>query len=107
MTTRDFLKKCSQFIASNINEVYFFVNLVGRRSLFSSEILGLEAFRRQRAATLDRLGDSKERFAERMGEYVKGSATNTIFTDDLKTMVYLTESEAELDTTLKMVHRYL
>lgn len=40
-----------------------------------------------------------------MEDYMKASDNNTIFTDDLKTMVYFTETEPELETGLKMVKR--
>ena len=30
----------------------------------------------------------------------------TIFTDDLKTMLHVAESEGDLDTTVKMIRRY-
>jgi len=40
-----------------------------------------------------------------MEEYMTVSG-NTIFTDDLKQMVYFTETEPELETGLKMLKRY-
>ena len=77
----------------------------GHRTLFSSEILGLENYSRQRASLIERMGDTRNKFSERMDEYTKAEGNHTIFTDDLKTMVYLAETEKELETTISMVRR--
>jgi hypothetical protein len=37
--------------------------------------------------------------------YLKASETNTVFTEDLKVMVYTAESERELDLVVRMIHR--
>ena len=38
--------------------------------------------------------------------YLKSSDNNTVFTDDLKSMVYLTDTEDELEITTNMVRRF-
>jgi len=90
---------------TTINLVIILTDL-GRRTLFSSEILGLENYSRQRASLVERMGDTRNKFSERMDEYTKAEGNHTIFTDDLKTMVYMAESDKELDTTISMVRRF-
>jgi pentatricopeptide repeat domain-containing protein 2 len=80
--------------------------VVGRRYLFSAEILGLDNYKRQKLSMSEKIGGMKEKFCSRMAEYVKTSQSNTIFTEDLKSMVYIAESDAELDITLQMVRRF-
>ena len=46
-----------------------------------------------------------ERFRVRMEEYLTASDTNTIFTDDLKTIVHVAETQDDLDTAVKMIKR--
>jgi len=41
----------------------------------------------------------------RMCEYMSSSESNTIFTDDLKSALCLTESDADIDVTLQMLRR--
>ena len=40
-----------------------------------------------------------------MEEYLTASDTNTIFTDDLKTIVHVAETQDDLDTAVKMIKR--
>ena len=44
-------------------------------------------------------------FRLRMDEYMDTSKSNTIFTDDLKTMVYIAETDEDLNTTIRMIKR--
>jgi len=46
-----------------------------------------------------------EKFCTRMADYLKTSETNTIFTEDLKSMVYIAETDSELNISLQMIRR--
>lgn len=48
-----------------------------------------------------------EKFVERMEVYLTTSDKNTVFTDDLKTILYVAETDKELDLTEKMLRRYI
>ena len=47
-----------------------------------------------------------ESFRKRMEDYMETDSKNTIFTDDLKTIVHVAESE-DLDTACKMMKRWV
>lgn len=78
----------------------------GRRYLFSGEILGLENYVRHRDQTLHRLGDLQTKFSDRMREYLKSDGEQTIFTDDLKTIVYAAKGADDLELAKTMITKY-
>jgi len=55
--------------------------------------------------TADKVRDMKEEFYKRMDAYMK-TETNTIFTDDLKMVVNLVDTDDELNIAKKMINRY-
>ncbi|GAB1600052.1 pentatricopeptide repeat-containing protein 2, mitochondrial-like [Argonauta hians] len=77
------------------------------RHLFSQEILGLDNYQRQRVLITDRLGDLRSKFVERMDNLVSSGGTDRIFTDDLKTMVYIAINKEEIELVKKMLIKYL
>ena len=46
-----------------------------------------------------------DKFSGRMTEYLK-SPSNTVFTDDMKTMIFITETEEDLALCTEMMKRY-
>lgn len=79
---------------------------VGFRSLFSNEILGLENFKTHRELVGEKLGDLKSKFPDRMREYVAANKECIIYTDDLKSMVYITENDNDIDILDTMIKKY-
>jgi len=46
-------------------------------------------------------------FMSRMREYMNSAESNTIFTDDLKSALCLTETDDDVEVSLQMLHRYI
>ncbi|XP_074651499.1 pentatricopeptide repeat-containing protein 2, mitochondrial-like [Tubulanus polymorphus] len=74
--------------------------------LFSDDILGLEGYKRQRMITRERVHSRRDDFFHRMESYMASGDNCTIFTDDLKTVASLAETDSELDTAVKMIKKY-
>ncbi|KAI0208147.1 Pentatricopeptide repeat-containing protein 2, mitochondrial [Lamellibrachia satsuma] len=78
---------------------------IAKRTLFHADVLGLSNYERQRASVQERIGDLRVSFRQRMENYMESDPRNTIFTDDLKTMVHVAEMD-DLDTACKMIKRF-
>ncbi|CAD5116404.1 unnamed protein product [Dimorphilus gyrociliatus] len=96
----------SKFSLLNASLNTNFVSNSSKRYLFSGEILGLENYLRHRDQTLHRLGDLQTKFGDRMREYLKSENEQTIFTDDLKTIVYAAKGVDDLELTKIMINKY-
>ena len=46
-----------------------------------------------------------ETFRSRMDDYMAQSEANSIFTDDLKTMLHIAETEEDVKTSMQMIKR--
>ncbi|XP_071117021.1 pentatricopeptide repeat-containing protein 2, mitochondrial-like [Haliotis cracherodii] len=81
------------------------VSVSGQRFLLNGDILGLDNLRRVRVLTQDRLGTLKGSFMERM-QNLTAREGQTIFTEDLKTTVAVTETDEDLETLVAMLKRF-
>lgn len=72
-------------------------------SLYSDDTLGVTGYVETRRSVQDRYGDKKDVFRNKMTEFVKDGPTNMIFTEDLKTMVYLSEGEKDFELLHNMM----
>lgn len=80
--------------------------VLGRRYLYSSDILGLEGYKRQKFESASRMGMLKGQFCEGVEQYLQASEANPVFTEDMKVLVYTAETELELDLLVRMIHRF-
>ncbi|CAH1797531.1 unnamed protein product [Owenia fusiformis] len=75
------------------------------RHLYSHEVLGVEAFKKQKAILQDKMGYMKDKFIDRLRENVEdGNAT--IFSEDIKSILHLADTEAEFELAWRAIKRY-
>ncbi|KAK9873225.1 hypothetical protein WA026_021717 [Henosepilachna vigintioctopunctata] len=76
-----------------------------KRTLFSKESMGIDAFEQQRERTKIQLSNLEEKFKTRMQEYVNDEH-NMIFSEDLKNMVHLANNDQEVSLVVSMIERF-
>lgn len=96
-----FISSSQRFLQQNYVPI-----LQCKRNLFCQEILGLDGFQRQRLMINDRLGNLREKFIDRMNEVVDEEKQQTIFTDDLKTIIHVAQNDEEVNLMKVMLLRY-
>ncbi|KAL5004236.1 hypothetical protein ScPMuIL_017692 [Solemya velum] len=69
-------------------------------------LLRMQEIKVHQVMVKDRLGDMKSDFIDRMDEYMSSDPSKPVFTDDLKTMVHISETEEDLNMLEKMLKRY-
>ena len=76
------------------------------RNLYSEEHLGIPNFRRQRMLANERFGETmKGQYIERLKEAIQESS-QPVFSDDIKTLITLAESKADIDLLVEMLRKY-
>ncbi|KAL9701447.1 hypothetical protein quinque_004888 [Culex quinquefasciatus] len=65
------------------------------RSLYSASVLGLDGYRSYREKTRTQHLHNVDNFKRKMKEFVAASATNMVFTEDLKNIIHLAEDTPE------------
>ncbi|OQR72990.1 pentatricopeptide repeat-containing protein 2-like [Tropilaelaps mercedesae] len=101
-------------------------NQLQTRALYTAQSLGIDKFIEQRERVKAQFGPDKDKFMARIGEYFRpipaaadgkgtegasvaadGSGTNAmVFTEDLKNVVSLCESDADIDLCVRMMRRF-
>uniref|UniRef100_A0A182N927 Pentacotripeptide-repeat region of PRORP domain-containing protein n=1 Tax=Anopheles dirus TaxID=7168 RepID=A0A182N927_9DIPT len=80
---------------------------VHNRSLYSAAALGLEGYEAYREKTRTQHLHNVDNFKRKMRDFVSGSSTNMIFTDDLKNIIHLIDNTPEDKQLLKdTIERY-
>lgn len=80
---------------------------VAVRSLYSASVLGLDGYENYREKTSTQHLHNIDNFKRKMREFVAGSATNMIFTEDLKNIIHLVENNPEdKKLLLDMIEKY-
>lgn len=67
----------------------------GARSLYSSSVLGLDGYENYREKTRTQHMHNVDNFKRKMRDFVGGSSSNMIFTEDLKNIIHLADDSAE------------
>lgn len=79
----------------------------GARSLYSSSVLGLDGYEGYREKTRTQHMHNVDNFKRKMRDFVAGSASNMIFTEDLKNIIHLADDTAEDKKLLvDMIEKY-
>lgn len=52
------------------------------------------------------MGGVKDKFCERMEQYLEQPEKNMIFTEDLKSMIYLAETEDDIKLAFRMMKQF-
>lgn len=65
------------------------------RNLYSASVLGLDGYRSYREKTRTQHLHNVDNFKRKMKEFVAASATNMVFTEDLKNIIHLAEDTPE------------
>lgn len=82
-------------------------SVVASRSLYSASVLGLDGYKESRERTSTQHLHNIDNFKRKMREFVAGSTTNMIFTEDLKNVIHLVENTAEDKKLLMdMIEKY-
>ncbi|XP_055349595.1 pentatricopeptide repeat-containing protein 2, mitochondrial-like [Paramacrobiotus metropolitanus] len=74
--------------------------------LYTKEAMGLSNYEYAREKTATQLGTMKDRFKQRMDQYLSADSKSLIFTEDLKNMCYLAEDDKDLQMVNKMLKKY-
>lgn len=65
------------------------------RSLYAASVLGLDGYENYREKTRTQHMHNVDNFKRKMRDFVAGSASNMIFTEDLKNIIHLADNTAE------------
>lgn len=82
-------------------------NTCGVRTLYSQKSLGIDGFIKTKENVTSQFHGMSDRFKTKMKDFVNPSSVNMVFTEDLKNMIYLSESTTDdMDLIEKMVLKY-
>ncbi|XP_053688016.1 pentatricopeptide repeat-containing protein 2, mitochondrial-like [Sabethes cyaneus] len=82
-------------------------SVVAVRNLYSASVLGLDGYENYRQKTSTQHLHNIDNFKRKMREFVAGSNTNMIFTEDLKNVIHLVENTPEdKQLLLDMIEKY-
>lgn len=79
----------------------------GIRTLYAVEALGVDGYITQRERTRNQFTGMTDKFRSKMQEFSTSDSKNMVFTEDLKNMVHLVESNPDdLQLVLQMMKKY-
>ncbi|KAK5647382.1 hypothetical protein RI129_002274 [Pyrocoelia pectoralis] len=93
----------NQTFYSNATKIIF--TTPGVRHLYAATTLGLDNFLSQRDRVKIQLENVAPKFREKMNEYTTEGSKNMVFTEDLKNMLHLADSN-DLPLVIKMMTRF-
>lgn len=76
------------------------------RTLYSKSSLGLDGYKQQCEKTKVQLATIADKFKTKMKEYAQEDSKSMVFTEDLKNMVHITETDEEVQTVIQMMKKY-
>lgn len=76
------------------------------RCLYNKTTLGLDGFEEQKLRIRNQMSNIADKFKEKMSEYVQDESKNMIFTEDLKNMIHISETDNDVELVVKMIKRY-
>lgn len=76
------------------------------KHLYSKSTLGLDGFEQQRERAKNQMANISDKFREKMSEYVIHDSKNMIFTEDLKNMIHIADSDKDIELAVEMLKRY-
>ncbi|KAF5307140.1 hypothetical protein FQR65_LT00656 [Abscondita terminalis] len=80
--------------------------LTANRQLYSATTLGLDNFIQQKGRLKAQLANIAPKFREKMIEYAADESKNMVFTEDLKNMVHLADSDEDVNLVIKMMIKF-
>lgn len=90
---------------TNVYASYFKLQVT--RSLYGPAVLGIDKYLEQRERTKQQFTDTKEKFFQRISQYVNAEGTGMVFTEDLKHVVCLCEdTEEDIALLIRMMKRF-
>lgn len=88
-----------------ILELVFFPGILAR-NLFSAAALGVDKYIEHRQRVCEQLRLAMPTFREKMKEFLGDGSTTMVFTEDLKNMVHVAESDEDVQLVAKMLKKY-
>ncbi|CAH0550263.1 unnamed protein product [Brassicogethes aeneus] len=76
------------------------------RSLYSKSTLGIDGFTMQQEKTRMQMHNISDKFREKMNEYSNEDSKSMIFTEDLKNMIHLSESDEDIQLVYNMIKKF-
>ncbi|KAF5293905.1 hypothetical protein FQA39_LY13610 [Lamprigera yunnana] len=76
------------------------------RQIYSATTLGVDNFLQHRDRIRAQLSNIAPNFREKMKEYTSPESNNMVFTEDLKNMLHLSESDEDVEITIKMMKKF-
>lgn len=73
------------------------------RCLYSKTALGIEAFIEQKERVQNQFGEVSGKFVQKMKEFTSEGSKAMVFTEDLKNMIHLADSEEDINLVIKMM----
>ncbi|XP_065086289.1 pentatricopeptide repeat-containing protein 2, mitochondrial-like [Ochlerotatus camptorhynchus] len=99
MLRRSLVSLCRQGSSANTGN--------GARSLYSASVLGLDGYENYREKTRTQHMHNVDNFKRKMRDFVAGSASNMIFTEDLKNIIHLADDSAgDKKLLVDMIDKY-
>ncbi|XP_060528301.1 pentatricopeptide repeat-containing protein 2, mitochondrial-like [Cylas formicarius] len=80
--------------------------LLGIRCLFAKAALGIDGYIQMQEQIRNQMASVADRFKEKMLEYSAENSNNMIFTEDLKNMVHLADSDDDIKVVINMIKKY-
>lgn len=86
---------------------FFKYNIHGVRTLYSLSSIGVDNFIKTKENVKSQFHGMSDRFKAKMKDFVHPNSSNMVFTEDLKNMIYLSDSTTDdMDLIEKMVLKY-
>lgn len=73
--------------------------------MYAKATIGIDAFREQQKQTKSQMLNIEAKFRERMKGFAAEDSSSMIFTEDLKNMVHIAETDEDFDLVVKMAKK--
>lgn len=77
------------------------------RTLYTPSGLGVDNFVEQKKKVKNQFASISDKFISKMKEFTSDETQGMVFTEDLKNMIHLAETDEHIDLVVKMIKRYV
>lgn len=68
--------------------------------------MGIDGFLQQKNKTKNNFANISDKFVSKMKEFTADDSKGMVFTEDLKNMIHLAETDEDIELVVKMIKRF-
>lgn len=75
--------------------------------MYAKNVLGMDSYLMYKEKVKNQFAQIEDKFVEKMKEFSTEGSKNMVFTEDLKNMIHLAESDEDIDLVVKMIKKWV